>query len=156
MRKFAIYLLDAFIFLALTWLFLFRDIFESFWAYVAAIIALMAVGVAVSYLAIRKEERSKQQKVAREKQAVAVQTAERQLFEQRNRERLERIDKAREANRPACGHCGKPTEWVYQHVRVDGSQDRRYRINPMLCNRCRQPYDPVRPSSQTNQAKVDE
>jgi hypothetical protein len=51
----------------------------------------------------------------------------------------------REARRPVCVHCGKPSVPRHQHRRTDGSADMRYRDNPLLCSKCGGPYEVVRP-----------
>lgn len=149
MRKLAIYLLDALIVLAICWVFIFRNYFESFWAFVATTITLLTSVIAGTYIATRMKDRSQQQRVALEERRVAhqeaQQAAERQLMEQRTRERRQKLEQEHEARRPVCGHCGKKTEGVFLHRRIDGSPDRRYRENPVLCNRCLKPYQPVRP-----------
>jgi uncharacterized protein HemX len=58
-----------------------------------------------------------------------------------------------EARRPICTHCGKKTEPILKHRRIDGSQDRRYHNNPLLCNRCYRPYAPETPKSFRTYAK---
>lgn len=50
-----------------------------------------------------------------------------------------------EARRPVCAHCGKKTKAIFRHRRADGGADRRYHDNPALCNKCFEPYAPVRP-----------
>ncbi len=50
-----------------------------------------------------------------------------------------------EARRPICSHCGKKTEPVFRYRKIDGGPDMRYRNNPVLCNKCFQPYAGVRP-----------
>lgn len=55
----------------------------------------------------------------------------------------------RESRNAICSHCGKKTSPVFLHRRVDGSADRRYRDNPMLCNGCLNPYSPERPNQTT-------
>ncbi len=56
----------------------------------------------------------------------------------------------KESRQVICSHCGKKTSPVFLHRRVDRSADRRYRDNPMLCNRCLKPYSPARPNQTTN------
>ena len=50
-----------------------------------------------------------------------------------------------EARRPICIHCNKKTNPVFLHRKKDGSADGRFRENPLLCDKCFQPYAGVRP-----------
>ena len=50
-----------------------------------------------------------------------------------------------EARRPICIHCNTKTNPVFLHRKKDGSADGRFRENPLLCDKCFQPYAGVRP-----------
>lgn len=40
------------------------------------------------------------------------------------------------ANKPVCRHCKNKCHYVYKHRCVDGSPDRRYHNNYLICNLC--------------------
>jgi len=50
----------------------------------------------------------------------------------------------RENRLPLCSHCKKKTSPIFQFRKVDGSADRRYRDNPLLCDKCFKLYAPER------------
>ncbi len=149
MRKLAFYLLDALIVLVLCWLFFFSNFFESFWTFVVTAITLLVSVAALAYNLARRNELAKQQIRHRDEKLAAHQEAERAAErlrqEQKDCERQELLEREHEARRPVCGHCGKKTQGVFLYRRVDGTPDRRYRDNPLLCYQCLKPYQPIRP-----------
>lgn len=149
MRKLLILLLDAMILLALLWLFIFRSLIESFWVFLVATGGLF---LAVVLWSIISTTRASRVESVREKQRLRL-TTKAAEFEQEQREEQLSKQEARqrvlaaehEARRPVCAHCGKTTDAVFRHRRIDGGPDRRFDDNPLLCGKCFQPYTPIRP-----------
>ncbi len=88
----------------------------------------------------RNKERERNEAEATAKQLEAAKLAH---------AKRETLAAEREARRPVCIHCGKKTQALFQHRRIDGSPDRRYHNNPLLCNQCFRTYQPVKPSNVT-------
>ena len=127
----------------------FRNFFESFGTFLIATFVLLGSVAAWAYFTARKEEKEKQEEQARRAQLAAQQKAEheaqRRQQEIEDRERKDLLQREHEARRPICAHCGKKTLGVFRHTRIDGTPDRRYHDNPVLCNQCYRSYQPVRP-----------
>ncbi len=138
MKKVFIYALDTAILFVLVWAFLLRGLTREFWYFAG--VGLLAVGaVAILFVIKHRADKRIQAQVSAELEKKRLEATR---IEQA---RQERIAAEREARRPLCVHCGKASEPRHQHRRTDGSADMRFRVNPLLCNRCSQPYDVVRP-----------
>lgn len=138
MKKVLIYALDTAIFFLLLWAFFLHGIPREFWNIVGVV--LVAGGsVALLFAFKHRVDRRRQAQACAELETKKRGDAE---IEQRRRER---VAADREARRPLCVHCGKPTVPRHQHRRTDGSADMRYRDNPLLCSKCGGPYEVVRP-----------
>lgn len=140
MTKLLIWLLDTAILFAALWFFLLKDLPGEIWYLAGLGLAVLVVWVVAAALKTRTVIKSDTQKDAGTT-LEQVQLATQELARQ------ERLIAEREARRPICAHCGKKTEGIFRHRRIDGSLDRRYRDNPLLCNRCFKPYEPRRPDS---------
>ncbi len=154
--KLLIFILDAAIVLTILWVVFLQGRSRWFW-YLAGLI-LIFVGLVGVWVELRKRERSKRQvQTDAEVESERVEAARRETTrlnllakerdsaaeQERNRRKL--LADEHEARRPLCAHCGRKTGSMFRHRRVDGSADRRYHDNPLLCNQCFQPYEPVRP-----------
>lgn len=140
MTKLFIWLLDTAILFAAIWFFVLDDLPDEFWYLAGLGLAALLVWAVVAAL---KPRTFKKPHAKKEAEALMV-LQEAIVQEQVHKEKLAA---EREARRPLCAYCGKKTGSIFQHRRIDGSPDRRYRDNPLLCNRCFKPYSPVRPGS---------
>lgn len=110
------------------------------WPLFLAVLVGLGLWAAIAIQARRQRDRERE---TNEAKATAKQLEETKLAQAK----IETLAAEREARRPVCAHCGKKTQALFQHRRIDGSPDRRYRNNPLLCNQCFRPYQPVKPSS---------
>lgn len=138
MKKVLIYALDTAILFVLLWAFFLHGMPREFWNIVGFV--LVAGGSVALLFAIKHRVDRRAQAQA----STALETKKRVDAEIEQRRR-ERFAADREARRPVCVHCGKPSVPRHQHRRTDGSADMRYRDNPLLCNRCGGPYEVIRP-----------
>jgi len=138
MKKVLIYALDTAILFLLLWAFVLHGLPREVWNIVGVV--LVAGGsVALLFAIKRLVDRRGQAKASAELETKKRVDAE---IEQRCRERFAAD---REARRPVCVHCGKPSVPRHQHRWTDGSADMRFRVNPLLCSRCGGPYQVIRP-----------
>lgn len=106
------------------------------------LIVLVGIGLWVAATVYSRRTRVRERE---EREAEA--TMKQQEAEKLAQAKRETLAAEQEARRPVCAHCGKKTQGLFQHRRIDGSPDRRYHNNPLLCNQCFRPYQPVRPSN---------
>ena len=144
MGKFLILILDALIALAAVWFLFLRD-HIAFSMLVAALLGLLIIFACWVYIEKRREQ-AKAARAIKEKQAIAAQASkDSQEIAMMAQARQAQLAAEHEARRPICTHCGKKTEPIYRHRKIDGGPDRRYHDNPLLCNKCFKPYAGVRP-----------
>jgi hypothetical protein len=123
------------------------DTFVKLFALVGAIIGVASslAPIFVGLLSTYRAEHLKQLEYARGTIDKSEVNLANKLVASEQEAKMKLLAAEHEARQPICSHCRKRTSPVFRHRKKSGGPDGRYHDNPLLCNKCFNPYAGVRP-----------